>query len=161
MGKKLFLVYRQLPSCCILTWLKKSQLVLWSLLIKVLILFMRVWEGGRVRGKRGEGERERKRENRKSFQKVCTEREREIEWSFKEDMEGESLFFFKRKVLILKSQMGGCSREAEDHIITSHLMRPLHSSSYPTKAFDTVHSSSGKTFLGFHGMTLSIFPFIL
>lgn len=48
---------------------------------------------------RGEKERERERERRENrFKKfVQRERQKEIEWSFKEDVEGESFFFFKEE----------------------------------------------------------------
>ena len=99
------------------THMQKSQWGLCSLLIKTSVLFMRVWEGERVRRKKGE--RETERENRKSFQKVCKERERKR--VVFQERRGKWKFSFKRSALMLKSQVEGFIWEAGDHSITSHL----------------------------------------
>ena len=135
MGKKLFLVFWQLSSCCILTCRRRASEVSSYNDINPIHEGLRGWKSQREEGRR----RKRQRERTESLSKklVKGERKRVV---FQE-RHGRWKFSFKRSALTLKSQVEGFIWEPGDHTITSHLRRSRQSLSYLTEAFDVVHTS--------------------
>ena len=135
MGKKLFLVFWQLSSCCILTCRRRASEVSSYNDINPIHEGLSGWKSQREEGRRRKRQRERTESLSKKF--VKGERKRVV---FQE-RHGRWKFSFKRSALTLKSQVEGFIWEPGDHTITSHLRRSRQSLSYLTEAFDVVHTS--------------------